>query len=229
MTRAALIFVTVIVCAAPALAADVVELQNGDRLTGAIEKFDGEKVTITTPYADKVAVDWKLVVGLTTDKPEWVKLKTGEYVSARFTPRADGLYLETESLESSRPVHLDEIAAIGLKPGARWSGTVALVVNGTEGNSQNFALGAAVEGIRESDDDRLRLAGRIDRAESDHKESVKSTRGEAHYDYFLGPHWYLAGGLTLEFDHFKVLDLRTTVGAGPGYRFIDTKKMLLAT
>ena len=227
MKRAAFAIMISLLCAPPAFAEDVVVLQNGDRLSGEIDKFDGDKVTITTAYADKVAVDWKQVGSITTDEPVWVKLKTGEYVSARFAPRADGIYLEAESLESSRPVHLDEVAAIGLKPGGRWSGNVALMVNGSQGNSETLSLGAQVEGIRESDNDRLRIGGRLDRAENDDEEIAKSTRGWLNYDYYLGKHWYMAGFLTLEYDRFKDLDLRTVVGAGPGYRFIDTKTMLL--
>lgn len=207
-------------------AADQIELRNGDHLSGTVVKYTGETLVFTTPYAKEIAIAWAEVQTLTTETPYWVKLSSGEYVSARFTPRADGLYLEPEAVEA-RPVALADVVTIGIPPGARWSADLKAVVNGSQGNSKTFALGAAAEAIRETDGDRLRFGGSIAReSKDDDEDTVKNTRGWGNYDYHLGAHWDLGGFLTLEYDHFKNLDLRTVVGAGPGYRFIDTKTML---
>ncbi|MCC6849266.1 MAG: DUF481 domain-containing protein [Deltaproteobacteria bacterium] len=207
-------------------AADQVELKNGDRLSGTVVKYTGETLVFTTPYAKEIPIAWAEVQALTTDAPYWVKLSSGEYVSGRFVARDDGVHIESEAVESPAPVALADVVTIGIPPGARWSAEVKASVNGSQGNTETFALGAAAEAVRETDDDRLRLGGTIARASQDSEDIVKNTRGYGYYDYHLGAHWDLGGFVTLEYDHFKDLDLRTVVGAGPGYRFIDTKIML---
>ncbi|MEB2283099.1 MAG: DUF481 domain-containing protein [Myxococcales bacterium] len=207
-------------------AADQIELKNGDRLTGTVVKYTGETLVFTTPYAKEIPIAWAEVKALTTDSPYWVKLATGEYVSGRFVARGDGVHLESEKVESPAPVALADVLTIGIPPGARWSADVKASVNGSQGNTETFALGVAAEVVRETDDDRLRLGGTVARASQDSKDTVKSTRGYGYYDYHLGEHWDLGGLVTLEYDHFKDIDLRTVVGGGPGYRFIDTKAML---
>lgn len=207
-------------------AADEVVLRNGDRLSGTVVKYTGETLVFTTPYSKEIPIAWAEVESLTTETPYWVKLGSGEYVSARFVPRDDGVYLESEQVEGAQPVALNEVVTIGIPPGARWSADVKAVVNGSQGNTETFAFGAAAEAFRDTDDDRLRFGGALARESQSDKDTVKNTRGWLYYDYHLGAHWDLGAFVTLEYDHFKDLDLRTVVGGGPGYRFIDTKTML---
>ncbi len=219
-------FIAVLLFAAPLPAADEVALKNGDRLSGTVVKYTGETLVFTTPYAKEIPIAWAEVERLTTETPYWVKLSSGEYVSARFVPRDDGVYLESETVEGPKPVALADVVTIGIPPGARWAADVKAVLNGSQGNTETFNFGAAAEAIRETDDDRLRFGGVIARESKDKEDTVKNTRGWGYYDYHLGAHWDLGAFVTLEYDRFKDLDLRTVVGAGPGYRFIDTKTML---
>jgi hypothetical protein len=107
---------------------DVVELRNGDRLSGTITKMDGEKLVITTPWAGDVSVDWKEVSGLSSTSTHWVRLKSGDFVQARLAPAPSGVTLDTGQLQTPQPVPLDRIATIGVPPGARYSGSVAAIV-----------------------------------------------------------------------------------------------------
>ena len=226
MVRAAVVAIVLLFTVAPLHAVDEIELKNGDRLSGTIVKFTGETLVFTTPYSKEIPIAWAEVQSITTDAPYWVKLSSGEYVSARFAAHDDGVRLESEQVQGTGPVALSDVVSIGIPPGARWGAEVKVAVNGSQGNTETFAFGAAAEAIRETDDDRLRLGGSIANQSQDNKETVKNTRGYGYYDYHLGAHWDLGGFATLEYDHFRDLDLRTVVGAGPGYRFIDTKLML---
>jgi putative salt-induced outer membrane protein YdiY len=227
MLRSATVALVVLALfAGSALATDYVDLKNGDRLSGAVVKYTGEILVFTTPYAKEIPIAWAEVESLTTDTPYWVKLASGEYVSARFQPRDDGIYLESEAVEGVRPVALAEVVTIGIPPGARWTAEVKAAVAGSQGNTETFALGVSAEAIRDTDDDRLRIGGALARESQNDQDTVKNTRGWGYYDYHLGAHWDLGGFVTLEYDAFRDLDLRTVVGAGPGYRFIDTKTML---
>ena len=208
---------------------DVVEMKNGDRISGTIVKMQDEKLVLTTPYVKEVAVDWKEVASVRTDRPHLVRLGSGEFVTVRFAPRPDGVYLESKDLEGTHPVALDQIVTIDIPPGAQWSGTMAVLLNGTHGNTENAALGGGAEVIRETDADRFRVGVRSAYESQSNKMTVQNTLGWANYDYFFGEHWMARGFGRLEHDRFKDLVLRTTVGGGPGYRFIHTKKLYLAT
>ncbi len=221
----ALVVALVLACS-DARAADQVELKNGDRLSGTVVKYTGETLVFTTPYAKEIPIAWAEVQSLTTETPQWVKLTSGEYVSARFVPRDDGIHLESEAVEGPRPVALADVVTIGIPPGARWNADVRAAINGSQGNTETLAIGVAAEAIRDTDDDRLRLGGALARESQNEKDTVKNTRGWLYYDYHLGAHWDLGAFVTVEYDRFKDLDLRTVVGGGPGYRFIDTKTML---
>lgn len=225
MVRAA-VAAALLLVASPLFAADQLELKNGDRLSGTVVKYTGETLVFTTPYSKEIPIAWAEVQSLTTDEPQWVKLSSGEYVSARFVSHGDGVHLESEKVEGTGPIALADVVTIGVPPGARWGAEVKVALNGSQGNTETFAFGAAAEAIRETDDDRLRFGGSIARESKDSEDTVKNSRGYGYYDYHLGAHWDLGGFVTLEYDHFKDLDLRTTVGVGPGYRFIDTKTML---
>jgi putative salt-induced outer membrane protein YdiY len=230
--RVALAFVFLAPCLANA-AGDVVELRNGDRLSGTIARMTDDKLVITTPYAKEIPVSWAEVVGLESSEPHVVRLKPDDFVTARFTRRPDGVYLEGADLQSARPVALDQIATIDVSPGAHWSGAVTALLAGSKGNTERASFGGSVEAIRRTDGDRLRLGGRTEYAREKDPDTgtknltARNTRGWADYEYFLDEHWGIGGFGRLEYDHFQDLNLRTTVGAGPGYRFFDTKTKFL--
>ncbi len=216
-------------------AGDVIELKNGDRLTGTIVKMTDDRLVITTPYAKEVAVDWTEVTAVQSDTPHIVRLKPDDFVTARFVKKADGVYLESDDLRSVKPIALDQVATIGITPGAHWTGAIAGSLGGAQGNSNTIVAGATAELIRASDQDRFRLAGALQYAEQEDQDTGESdltaqfARGGAYYDYYLGPHWAIGGYGVLEHDKLEDLSLRTIVGAGPGYYFFRTKTRLLRT
>src|SRR5262245_38301363 len=71
---------------------DVVELTNGDRLTGTVESLSGGKLALTTPYAGKVVIDWKQVRSVTTKSEYEVDLIGGQTLTGAITPAQPGQY-----------------------------------------------------------------------------------------------------------------------------------------
>ena len=49
--------------------ADQVSLKNGDRLTGAIIKYDGENLIFKSEFAGEVKIQWDAVEKITSDSP----------------------------------------------------------------------------------------------------------------------------------------------------------------
>jgi putative salt-induced outer membrane protein YdiY len=48
------------------------------------------------------------------------------------------------------------------------------------------------------------------------------------YSYFLTPQWFLYTQGLFEYDKFADLDLRSTIGVGPGYQFFASKDLNLS-
>jgi hypothetical protein len=115
---------------------DVVEMRNGDRISGTIHEMDGETLVITTPYAKKMKIAWKEVAAVTSDGPHVVRLKPDKFVEARFVKHDDGMHLESEDLRSARAIAPEEIATIGIPPGAQWDGIIGASIGGTSGNAR---------------------------------------------------------------------------------------------
>src|ERR1039458_9385888 len=68
-----------------ALAADHVLLSNGDTLTGAIVKKDGDTLTIKSELLGVVSMPWKAVKSITSDAELNVVLPSGETVKGKLS------------------------------------------------------------------------------------------------------------------------------------------------
>lgn len=224
------------VLASTAHATDTVTFKNGDRVSGSIVKMEGDKLIITTPYVEKMTVDWKEVATVQSDTPHIVRINPDNFVNAKMGKSADGIVLEADDLKSARTIRPEEVATIDIPPGARWEGVVAASVAGTEGNIKTFAMGGMAEAIRKTDDDRLRFGVSTDIREAQvDKNGRKKTvqTGQKHnawinYDYNLDDHWSLGGYTRFEHDKFKDLNYRALIGGGPRYRFFDDKTKYLS-
>jgi hypothetical protein len=230
--------------AVPAFAdGDVVEMKNGDRISGTIVKYEGDVLIIDTPYAEKLKLDWKEVATISSEQPHVVRIKPDQFVTGRLVKAPGGIQVESEDLRTARTIPPDEIASIGVPPGAQWTGRVAASIGGTSGNyPHNFTVGGIAEATRRTDDDRLRFGVAGEYGETQTEDEVVNAQGEqigtvvnprditaanvrgwGFYDYNLDEHWSIGGGAKLEHDRIKDLNLRTTVQVAPRYRFVDTK------
>src|SRR5438270_13673310 len=75
----------------PALAADQVVLTNGDTITGAIIKKDGDKLTIKSEFLGEVSMPWKAVKSIKSDAELNVVLPSGETVKGKIASSGDQL------------------------------------------------------------------------------------------------------------------------------------------
>lgn len=231
---------------------DVIELKNGDRISGSIVKFEGDTIIIDTPYSAKLKIDWMQVETINSSAPHMIRLKPDRFVKGRLVKAAGGIQIESEDIRSARTITPEEIVSIDVPPGAQWEGRIAAAIGGTSGNyPHNFTVGGIGEVIRRSDTDRLRLGIAGDYGETQAQEphiattgpnagkqdgvtnlprttTASNVRGWGAYDYNLDSHWSLGGQLKLEHDRIKDLNLRSTVAAGPRYRFFDTKTEYLS-
>ncbi len=222
---------------ATAVAADVVELKNGDRISGDIVDIKGGSLTMTTPYLPKggvINIDFSQVTAIQSDKPQRVVLTSGEDVTGRFVRTADGVSIESPDLHGTKSVQLATIESVGV-PAVKWSGALGASLNGSAGNTQTLGFAITGDATRETKQDVSRVGVRSGYAQNQltrngqkvEETTQQFTLARGRYDYNFTERFFGDVFLDLENDRFKDLNLRSRFGVGPGYRFIKTDTMVL--
>src|SRR5690242_17078943 len=73
------------------MAADSVQLKNGNRLTGKILKLQQEKLALETDYAGTIVIAWTKVENVSTEQSREVELANGRRLSGVIHPATEGL------------------------------------------------------------------------------------------------------------------------------------------
>src|SRR5215831_2703331 len=71
---------------------DVVEVLNGDRVTGTLNNLTSGRLTFDTPYAGKIYIDWKQVRGIETTSKYEVDLMNGQTITGAIATVQPGEY-----------------------------------------------------------------------------------------------------------------------------------------
>src|SRR5271169_612362 len=136
------------------LRADQVVLKNGDRVTGAVVKKDGNNLTVKTDQFGAVTVAWDQIASIRTDKPVNVVLADGRKVKATMATAGAAVEIAAQPPMSVAPSDIttlrddaEQAAFDRLQhPGwaELWAGTAALGLAGTAGNAEalTFTVGA---------------------------------------------------------------------------------------
>jgi putative salt-induced outer membrane protein YdiY len=204
--------------------ADVVVLQNGDRITGSVRHKTGDTLTLETDYAGPVEVRWSQVKSIQTDAPVEVVVEgEDEAASNLFWFSGD---------ESD--LRLDRILYINPLPeewGRTFSTKARLNVSGarTSGNSSASRAQADGELTARSKDYRYIIGGK---AHSEADTGIDTGSGwlaSAKRDHFLiDPSRFIYARGSFEHDRFKDIALRTALGGGFGWQLLDDETTKLA-
>lgn len=217
-----------ILATASLCSADQVVLDNGDRLTGKVVRLGGGKVAIHTEYAGDVDIDIKRVASLRTDDEMTVLLEDNTRLHGRLTGDAHRLQIA----EAGQTVDVARVseAEPGRLSGREWhaSGRFALGASAASGNSDSRNLNVDGEGVWRQALNRYTLGGRGNYASSRGAETDNNTIVYAQYDRFLSKKWYALANTSFENNRFADITLRTTIGAGLGYQWLDTARTKLA-
>lgn len=117
-------------------------------------------------------------------------------------------------------------ASAQVKTDNQWRGTGGLAAAYTSGNSDTSSLALTGDLSKASLADKITLGARYNYARSKAND-VRSTTADkwalfGQYDYNLSQRTYAFGQLGFEGDHVIDLTVRSTLGAGVGYKVIDT-------
>ena len=213
--------------AATPLLADTIWLKNGDRLTGKIKFFDGGKLLLETEYGGSIALDWKQIATLESDRKLLIKESAvkGE-VAKSLRPAESGKVILANG-EAPRAIELASIQQI-MKPKPlvedfTWKGNIdaALDYKRAEHDTDDYDVDIktkARHGLW-----RHNAEAGYDREYQDGVVATDNWNAEYALDRFLDEHWFWQG--RAEYQHDQIEDLRRqrTVGTGPGYQFWDNE------
>jgi putative salt-induced outer membrane protein YdiY len=224
-------------------------LKNGDRLSGAILKNDGKKLTIKSEFAGDVTVPWEAVTGLTSTAPLHVELKDGQRIVGSVNLPTDGTTLavttkETgavsasrESIKSIRSAEEQASydAEIDRYRNPRlidlWAGFLDVGFATTQGNAKttSFTVGASANRVTSRDKISVAYTSLFasSNASGRNLTTADAKRGGIGYDLNLNRNWFAFGLVDLESDKFQNLDLRFSPAGGLGGHLIKREDTLL--
>lgn len=202
--------------------ADKVVLENGDTLSGTVEKVVGGKLTLKTDYAGSIDIQVSKIKKIQTENPVEVHLTSGEVLKGKIETKDDGQVMIGKSAErETTSVELPKIAAVNPPPPKQWSGSLNVGGNIQSGNTDKKAASLAAQLSRKTDRDRFTLRYLFNYGEEDGKMNTRNHYGEGSYNYFFSKQFYAYGAVELLNDKFKDLKLRTIVGPGVGFQVWD--------
>lgn len=230
--------------------ADVVELANGDRLSGTVVRKEGDQLVVNTDYAGEIKINWSRVVRVHTEQPMSLMLSDQSLLQthqigappqpapAQPKEEADTAAAEpqppaAQPPAATPPVATDQVAYINAGPGidvlgVRWKGRINVGGSGNRGNSDTDSLHVDGEAIARLQRNRYTINGMLDRGKDRDVVTRQNSRLSGKYDLFINRTWYGYGLLTLEEDRFRDIDLRTTLGAGLGHQLIENERTNLS-
>jgi len=227
-----LTIVLLFILTAKEVPADVVIMNNGDRLTGQVVALKDGSLHVETAYADQeLSLPWSEVASIETDQPVTVKFGSAEIIKGRLLPAEEpGQFMISGEMITGGKVNMGNVQAINppAEGAVSLDGSITLGGNRQSGNTDRNALSAAVDTVIQSRKHRFTVGLVANYAEEDEAVTERNMFGRFKYDFFFTRQLY--GYLNNEFlyDRFKDLSLRTVIGPGVGYQVWDDDVKALA-
>ena len=210
----------------PIVWGDVIDLDDGSRIVGRIEKIIERKVYIKTDFSETLEIDMAHVVNLSSDSPLFVAFTSGKKVYGTIQQNQEQTMIHTP--EGGLLIEEDVPAAAWMKgqpdplaPEKRkWRYEVGLDLAGKTGNSERIGIGGKINSFRQGPHDLLLIYLKGSYAKDDGNTTDQRIVGGADYEESLGQRlsWYARS--EVENDKIKDITLRPSAALGYGYYFI---------
>ncbi len=211
-------------------AADEIRLVNGDRITGEIVKMEDEVISVKTTYAGEIQVKREEVACIVSDKELAYVLKTKELLIGRAVCVAGGkIQILSEKVGKSTEISLSELESIYLSPpsGIKYKAHITAGGTITSGNTDTQTAYASAGFESRSKRHRFTLGAKYNYDETDDELTARNAFGSIKYDLFITNKIYSYAHALFERDDFQDLNLRSALGLGLGYQFLDSKRTSL--
>lgn len=203
--------------------ADVLYLQNGDRLRGSVlNATNAQSLSFRTGYGETINVPWTHVDRVYDSN--YNRISTPGRPSAFAAPltgSSEPLPEETAIRVSEAPAKVAS-AAVPDAGKPKWSGRVNLGASIQTGNSEKDAINAdASAKVKWKDVHRAGIKGEYNREKDAGTITEDNWKIDGNYDYFYTDQWFLNTTLGFEQDEIDLIDLRTTAGLGIGHQLFE--------
>jgi len=210
--------------------ADELRLKNGDRITGQVITMEKNKLVFKTAYAGEITLEWHEVANLTSQSPMTVKM--GDSISLHGTaePAPEGeMRVEQDPISESATFDLSQVTAINPvpEPAIKISARANVGLSDSSGNTDTRSVYLDGRFVARTDKNRTTVSVEYNREKSEGVTTVEYALGGLKYDQFFSEKWYAYAKVGLEKDKFKDLNLRTDIGAGPGYQVFESEQLNL--
>jgi putative salt-induced outer membrane protein YdiY len=229
------LIMAVAICSAAGTRADVVLLKGGDRLSGSIVSKSADTLVLKTAYAGAINIKWSEVESIESAEALNFVLLDGTRMAATASAADESasVVLKSGAILTTAPIALADVGYINPTPemlgeGVRVHGRANLGLNSNRGNTDNDQLAYDVESIIRSARNRFTIGANGETKQESGSETARNNRGYFKYDHFLSEKWYAYANTDFEEDKYKDLNLRTTIGGGSGYQFMDSPQQSLS-
>jgi putative salt-induced outer membrane protein YdiY len=230
--------------------ADVVRMKSGDVVTGRIERADEDDVVIDPDFADTIEIELKYIASIETKNPVKVTFKDGRERTGFIELDAEGrmqVRTEPSRWEKQHPDGQRFLRGVRQPPAGtkeplpdlrgiqelelayyRYEANLELGLSAASGNTNSSSLdfGAGVE--PSWGPNAMQINAKLTRQTSNDELSAETWNVGLRYVRELPTNWLVSLYGTVESDPFQLLDLRSAVALGPGYRFFDVDPTHLA-
>jgi putative salt-induced outer membrane protein YdiY len=207
--------------------ADEVYLANGDRISGTVVKKAGDTLTIKTDFAGEIGIAWDKVVSVSTDVPVVVQLDDATLIAGTLARSGDGtVSIEGSNLVQAGQVPVARVALINPpapQNGVKLSGRANVGVYIAKGNTDKEAYHGDIESVARTKQNRFTAGAIYNQALDDGMESENNAMAYLKYDHFFTEKWYTYANTVLFKDDFADLNLRSSLGLGAGYQFVESE------
>jgi putative salt-induced outer membrane protein YdiY len=207
-------------------AADTVVLRNGDLITGTIVGFDAGRLVVRTEYAGEVKIDLTAIDTFASDGEVTSILKNETRLFGQVS--GDGEMVQIFPLTGGPTRTIPTLDLIGIEQGRmqeqalRFSGRVNVGASSSSGNTRVTRLNLDAEVVARRRANRFTLGGRGTHASDQGRETESNATAYFKFDRFITQRWYAYGSTTFEYDPFRDIRLRSTLGLGSGYQVIES-------
>lgn len=224
-------------CSAAPLAADVLYLKNGDKLTGSVIDIDEGDIHFDSDLADEVEVSLGDVESIETTTPLEIELEDGTIAVGYVVRDEDGtMYLRdgergeemdgkpgvTDADRAAGPFDLAQVHHVEeAKTYFNYSAHLDFGLTAATGNSDQNTMNAGFGFAPNFGKNHLSIQGQLNRAENDGDTTASNWRVQNRYERDLTRKLFAAALLDFENDKLADLNLRTSFAPGLGYRFFD--------
>ena len=214
--------------------ADFLIMKNGDKISGEIQSMTPSQVVIHLPYAGNINVTRSEISEIHTSTPVMIMLKDKTLEFGKFNCQKTGRTIILDTVTGEEHEYpLSSVTYINPPPhiageGTYFSGEINLGGEFKEGNTVSTKIGVDFNTQYDKGIRRWLFNGKAQWESKNRTNTEENWFLQGRYNRLFKPKWYTLGNMSLEYDKFKGLDLRSVTGGGVGYRFFDEPERRLS-